>query len=472
MNFFKTLASTRLNRSFCTQIVNEGKQVKKKICVVGAGPAGFYAAQYLLRHLENCEIDMLEKLPVPFGLVRFGVAPDHPEVKNVINTFNKTAENKNFKFFGNCELGRDCTLKNLRENYHAIILAYGAERDKDLEIINEDVNKAISARSFVAWYNGLPGAENLDINLNIDIASIIGQGNVAIDVARILLSPVDVLKKTDITQFALEKLSESKVQKVRLIGRRGPLQAAFTIKELREMLKLPNVNTIWRKPDFHDIRAQVTSLSRPRKRLTELMLSSLDNQRETKSGDKEFIPIFLRSPIRVTKTEIECCINRIENENAIPTNKIEMFQNDLLLKSIGYKSICCDEDINFDDKSGCVVNRSGRVLSKDAGKSGEENVYEKGLYVTGWLATGPTGVILSTMNGAFAVAKAVCDDINSNFIKTSENKPGINTKNLNIVTWNSWKIIDKHEVDEGKKLGKPREKIIDINKMLELSQNK
>uniref|UniRef100_A0A1A9ZUR3 NADPH:adrenodoxin oxidoreductase, mitochondrial n=1 Tax=Glossina pallidipes TaxID=7398 RepID=A0A1A9ZUR3_GLOPL len=435
-----------------------------KICIVGAGPAGFYAAQYLLKHLKDCQVDLIEKLPVPFGLVRFGVAPDHPEVKRVIHTFNKTAMSPRFQFFGNVSLGRDVTLQQLKSWYHVVLLTYGADKDRQLDIPNEREMKVLSAREFVSWYNGLPGAENLQPDLSGDSVTIIGQGNVAIDVARILLRPVDDLKKSDITSYALDVLSSSKVKKVYLVGRRGPLQVAFTIKELREMLKLPRVSTIWKSEDFEGVKEVVDTLPRPRKRLVELMLKSLKEQQQIQvENDKKFLPIFLRSPKFLNGREVTFTINKLEQDRALPTNATEMLKTDLILRSIGYEASCADADIHFNTKSGCVSNENGRVVSCK-----HEHTVDPGLYVAGWLATGPTGVILTTMNNAFLVAKAICDDITIGNLKVDETKPGVAEwlKTKPVVTWKGWNKIDIEEVKRGQLLGKPREKIVKIEELL------
>ncbi|XP_037946263.1 NADPH:adrenodoxin oxidoreductase, mitochondrial-like [Teleopsis dalmanni] len=446
------------------QIITRSKHTKR-ICIVGAGAAGFYSAQYILKQLDNCVVDIIEKLPIPFGLVRYGVAPDHPEVKNVINTFTKTATHDRFRYFGNVALGKDVTLEELRENYHAVLLTYGADEDRFLNIPNEDQSNVISARKFVAWYNGLPGAENLNPDLSGQDVTIVGQGNVAVDVARMLLSPIDVLKETDTTDYALEALSRSKVERVYLVGRRGPLQAAFTIKELREMLKLPNVQTIWRSNDFNDVTSQLPNLQRPRKRLTELMLKSLSEQSATPvKGHKQFFPIFWRAPKNIIDKEIEFYVTKLQNNAAVATNNTERFPADLVLRSIGYKSICVDNSICFDESRGHVYNENGRVY-----KNSKEKSIDKGLYVAGWLGTGPTGVILTTMNGAFSVAKTICDDISSNKVDTNTAKNGIAISDKPVVTWDGWARIDKYETEAGKAKGKPREKIINVKAMLEIA---
>lgn len=454
---------------------------KKKICIVGAGPAGFYAARYLVKHLEHTYIDIIEKLPVPYGLVRFGVAPDHPEVKNVINTFRQTGENSRVKFYGNVTLGRDVTLKELQEKYHAVLLAYGADKDKRFGLENEDLSNVISARDFVAWYNGLPGAQYLNPDLNVESVTLLGQGNVAVDVARTLLSPIDQLKKTDITSFALEALSKSRIKQVHLVGRRGPLQAAFTIKELREMLKLETVQTIWRPDDFVGVSEVVPKLQRPRKRITELMLKSLEEQTKPNSK-KQFLPIFYRSPIKLNAeqgkiTSIEYAINKLENDKAIKTNDLETIPVGLVCRSIGYRSESLDPNINFDTEAGRVHNVGGRVLKKQSENSTTndktidsfEDKFETGLYVTGWLGTGPTGVILSTMNSSFSVAEAMCQDFRMDVVKSIESKPGVDFKKLRVVSWKAWERIDEVEIERGSKVGKPREKIVDVEEMLQVA---
>ncbi|KAK2193742.1 hypothetical protein NP493_7g07024 [Ridgeia piscesae] len=224
------------------------------VAVVGGGPGGFYTAQHILKGHPTATVDVFEKLPVPFGLVRFGVAPDHPEVKNVINTFTQTAMNKRCSFLGNVNVGQDISIEQLRQSYTAVVLAYGADADKRFGIPGEDLGNVLSARSFVGWYNGLPQCNDLKVDLTgTDTAVVFGQGNVALDTARILLTPIDILKKTDITEHALEELARSRVKHVYMVGRRGPLQVAFTIAELREMVKLPGIRPVFEKTDFETL---------------------------------------------------------------------------------------------------------------------------------------------------------------------------------------------------------------------------
>lgn len=442
-------------------------QFRANICIVGSGPAGFYCAQQVLKLLPHSTIDIYDKLPVPFGLVRYGVAPDHPEVKNVINTFTKTGNDARVQFYGNVCLGQDITLEDLRNAYHVIVLCYGAQGDRKLNIPGEDGTNVISARSFVGWYNGLPADANLKLSLDCEEATILGQGNVGMDVARILLTSVDQLKSTDITEHSLEILSRSRVKCVNLIGRRGPLQVAFTIKEYREMIKLPGVQTVCRDKQLLGVKEVVANLARPRKRLTELILSSASAEEVKTDCSKSFRPIFLRSPreFRLDSpgsiTGVDFAVNRlegpVENQRAIETEESETIPCGIAFRSIGYQSRCVDPQIPFNEKSATVVP------SKD-------------IYSAGWLATGPVGVILSTMSNAFEVGQRIAEDINSKRLSCATTKPGsghilglVRSKGIPVVTWEGWKAIDREEIQRGKLKDKPREKFVSIEEMIAAS---
>lgn len=222
-----------------------------RICVVGSGPAGFYTADKLLKSNERVEVDIIDRLPTPFGLVRSGVAPDHPETKVVMNQFSRVAQNERCSFFGNVSLGSSVTLPELRDMYNAVVLAYGAESDRSLGIPGEELAGIYAAREFVWWYNGHPDCRNLAPDLkSTDTAVILGQGNVALDVARILLRPTEELARTDIASHALAALEESTIRKVYLVGRRGPVQAACTAKELREILGIKDLGIYINQADL------------------------------------------------------------------------------------------------------------------------------------------------------------------------------------------------------------------------------
>lgn len=313
--------------------------------------------------------------------------------------------------------------------------------------------------------------------------SIIGQGNVAIDVARILLSPLDTLRHTDITQQALEALSASRVEQVHVVGRRGPLQAAFTIKELREMLKLPNVQTQWRPDDFTGIdETLIGKLPRPKKRITELMTNSLKSVAAASSNGRTFMPLFFRSPDAIVDgCQLRLMVNELtEKQVAISTDKTELIPSDLVLRSIGYKSInVVGNELNFDSRKGLVPNLKGRVLKVNSNAPAAEVAdveqfdayFERGLYASGWLASGPIGVILTTMSNSFLVASSVCKDYENGLLsEQTTSKSGLDFDHYpNVVSWENWLKIDKAECERGQQIGKPREKILDVANMLEIA---
>lgn len=287
-------------------------------------------------------------------------------------------------------------------------------------------------------------------------------------VFRVLLSRIDELRKTDITEFALEALSRSKIKEVHLVGRRGPLQAAFTIKELREMLKLPKVDTMWREDNFEGVREQIEKLPRPRKRITELMIKSLTESCPG-SDNKKFFPVFFRNPLKVcgdsSVESVDFTVTKLVDGKAVLTDEFESISAQLVCRSIGYKSISVDESINFDQKRGMVKNVDGRVLLKGSSEA------DFGLYVAGWLATGPSGVILTTMNSSFFVAQTIIQDIESGTLKIDPSKPGIHPTGQRIVTWRDWEKIDQREVQTGGKANKPREKIVSIEEMMKVAES-
>uniref|UniRef100_A0A673CWZ1 NADPH:adrenodoxin oxidoreductase, mitochondrial n=1 Tax=Sphaeramia orbicularis TaxID=375764 RepID=A0A673CWZ1_9TELE len=412
-----------------------------KICVVGSGPAGFYTAQHLIKARQDAEVDIYERLPVPFGLVRFGVAPDHPEVKS-----------------------------------------YGAEGNRTMGVPGEQLAGVYSAQNFVGWYNGLPSCQELNPDLSCETAVILGQGNVALDIARILLSPVDILKKTDITQPTLEALERSQIRNVLIIGRRGPLQIACTIKELREMVNLPDTRPEMVAADFNGVAEALKDVPRPRKRLTELMLkTALDTpgekeQERRNKASRSWGFRFFRSPVEVLGDPdsmrvvgIRLAVNRLEGEGegarAVLTGEVEDVKCGLVISSIGYKSVPIDPSVPFDSRKAIVPNNMGRVQ------------HVSGLYCSGWLKTGPTGVIATTMNNSFDTARSLVEDIDSGTLDVSISKPGsqsisalLEKRGVKPVSFSDWEKIDNAEMKKGEASGKPREKLLSVEEMLRVVQ--
>lgn len=442
-----------------------------KVCVVGAGPAGFYTAQQILKD-PNAAVDIYERMPVPFGLVRYGVAPDHPEVKNVIHTFTNTAKNPRCSFYGNVRLGTDITLADLQDAYHAVVLTYGSDEEKRLGIPGEDLGNVLSARKFVGWYNGHPADLDVHPDLNVDTVAVVGHGNVALDVARILLMSPDVLQKTDISEVALSTLRESRVKRVVLLGRRGPLQVAFTIKELREMTKLPSVRTVFQPEDFAGLREKVADLPRPRKRLVELMLQTAERM-STAVGSRSWELRFLRSPIQFLAdgdrvSGVELAVNRLQEKDgrvsAIPTGDTEILECQMVLKSIGYSSKAVDPAIPFDAQQNLVPNDGGRVRG------------QRGLYCSGWLKTGPAGVIVTTMNCSFETAATLLQDARAGLLDVTQPRPGsrrvlqlLSARGVKPLTFDHWLKIEAWEIQEGLRKGKPREKLLSVKQMLDIA---
>ncbi|XP_031454507.1 LOW QUALITY PROTEIN: NADPH:adrenodoxin oxidoreductase, mitochondrial [Phasianus colchicus] len=451
-----------------------------RICVVGSGPAGFYTAQHILKHHDLAQVDIYEKLPVPFGLVRFGVAPDHPEVKNVINTFTHTARSDRCAYYGNVTVGRDITVGELQQAYHAVVLSYGAEDNQVLGIPGENLSGVYSARAFVGWYNGLPENRDLKPDLSCETALILGHGNVALDIARILLSPLDFLRKTDITDCSLAALARSKVKRVWLAGRRGPLQVAFTIKELREMINLPGTQPVLNPADFTGLENAIKDASRPRKRLTELMIkTALEKPREKAAMAQAAIPRqwglkFQRSPQEMLPTTdgtrvrgVRMALTRLEglgdSAKAVPTGDMEELECGLVLSSIGYRSLPLDPAVPFDTQHGIIPNNLGRVTGVP------------GLYCSGWVKRGPVGVIITTMNDSFDTAQSVLEDLQGGVLDVSISREGfgavgsiLRSRGIRPVSFSDWEKIDAAEVARGKAAGKPREKIVDPQEMLQL----
>ncbi|KAM3859900.1 NADPH:adrenodoxin oxidoreductase, mitochondrial [Diretmus argenteus] len=449
-----------------------------KVCIVGGGPAGFYTAQHLIKTRQDVEVDIYERLPVPFGLVRFGVAPDHPEVKNVINTFTQTAQHARCGFYGNVNVGKDVSVEELQKAYHAVVLSYGAEGNRTMGVPGEDLHGVYSAKDFVGWYNGFPLNRELSPDLSCETAVILGQGNVALDVARLLLSPIDILKKTDITQPALEALAESRVRRVLIVGRRGPMQIACTIKEVREMVNLPDTAPDMVAAEFEGVAEALKELPRPRKRLTDLILKTalqIPGEKQSKAS-RSWGFRFFRSPIEVLAAPdlarvagIRLAVNRLEGSGegarAVPTGEVEDVACDLVISSIGYRSLPIDPRVPFDSRKAIVPNTMGRVQQA------------AGLYCSGWLKTGPVGVIATTMNNSFDTARTLLEDISAGTLNVSAAKPGsqeicplLEKRGVKPVTFSDWEKIDHEEIRRGETKAKPREKLLDVEEMLQVTR--
>ncbi|KAJ5200944.1 hypothetical protein N7449_005747 [Penicillium cf. viridicatum] len=484
-----------------------------RVAIVGSGPAGFYAAYRLLAKQEDAIVDMYEKLPVPFGLARFGVAPDHPEVKNCEDKFTEVAESTRFNFVGNVDLGHDLPLAALKPHYDAIVFAYGASKDRELGIPGEQALHSVhSARAFVGWYNGLPEHRDLDPDLSGENAVIVGQGNVALDVARILLSDVDALKKTDIADYAVEKLATSRIKRVRVVGRRGPLQASFTIKELREMLQLPGVSFDPIPEDIFPPEDVVSALPRAQKRLMQLLAKGSANDPLT--APKSWALDFLLAPdslhwspeypyhlshVKFSRNELDPSDPHSPNSKVSPKHLSSGKRAQVNLpacvffRSVGYKSLPLpgleDLGIDFDTRRGIIPNDGfGRVTSL-SNKGEPESLPDgslishlPGLYCAGWVKRGPTGVIASTMTDAFTTADTIVQDLakradSTSLLHAPDHSSGLGWDGVKIeaqrrglrpTSWKDWQRIDAAERESGQLKGKPRDKLGRVEEMLKV----
>ncbi|MFQ5617133.1 MAG: FAD-dependent oxidoreductase, partial [Anaerolineales bacterium] len=376
-----------------------------RVAIIGSGPAAFYTAGSLRRKELSVEVDMYDRLPTPFGLVRGGVAPDHPKIKSVARAYDRTASKPNFRFYGNVEIGSDVTLDDLKQHYHQIVFCTGAQTDKHLNIPGIDLGGSHAATEFVAWYNGHPDYRDLAFDLTQERVAVIGIGNVAMDVARILCRTTEELRQTDIAGHALEALSKSNVKEVYVLGRRGPVQAAFTTPEIREMgnLEDTDVFVLPEEAELDELSQTDLGQSRDRalKKKVEIIQQYAANQPTGKSRKLTFR--FLISPVelfgdangrvngvRMVKNELyrtdSGTLRPRAAERRPQSPQYEEMPVGLVFRSIGYRGIPLP-GVPFNDSWGVIPNRRGRVTAL----GGDDHVV--GLYTAGWIKRGPSGVI-------------------------------------------------------------------------------
>ena len=419
-----------------------------KVAIVGAGPAGYFAAQGL-QNLQSDElqfsIDMIERLPTPWGLVRSGVAPDHPKIKTVSKVFEKIAVEPGFRLFANVELGSDLTIEQLKEKYDAVIIATGSAVGKKLGIPGEDLPGSMSAATFVPWYNSHPDFKDHTIDLSSDTAVVIGAGNVAMDVARILALEPSELDPTDTADHAIDSFKASAVRKVVISARRGPEHAAFTSPELRDLPKLEHTNVMMSKSDISDAisRAGAEPAKDVKSNLDAMLLIA---EKEATNHERTITFQFLATPIEIKGA------GRVEEVVFQKTGSDEIFsiKCGLVITAIGYEATAL---AGVPYEKGKVVNTDGRV---------HENVY-----VVGWAKRGPSGVIGTNKSDAADVMKLLVDDLTTP--KSAGDITDVITHNR-VVTQAHWQAINEAEVAAGEPLGKPRRKAVDREELLRLGR--
>jgi len=428
------------------------------VAIVGAGPAGYFAAQ-ALQNLENedlkFQIDMIERLPTPWGLVRSGVAPDHPKIKSVSKVFEKIATSEGFQLFCNVELGKDLTVKELKESYDAIIIATGSSIGRKLGIPGEDLIGSISASEFVPWYNGHPDFANLDITLESKEAVVIGAGNVAMDVARILALEPSELEPTDTALHAIENLYRSNIRTVHIFGRRGPEHAAFTSPELRELPKLEHTNVTITESDILQAQERLQSKEEVEKEIKSNLDAMLAiSQAEKKNHQRELNFHFLATPLEIRgNTRVEEIIfrkNIVVNGDVLPTDETFTIKTGLVISAIGYQSEPLAE----------IPYENGRVLNKNG-------LVEENVFVVGWAKRGPSGVIGTNKSDAAEVVKLLVSSLKSP--KDLINLESLLKKrSVKIVNQGFWQTINASEIAAGEEKGKPRIKFVNRDEMLSL----
>jgi ferredoxin--NADP+ reductase len=442
-----------------------------RAAIVGSGPSGFYTTEALIKAQAVVHVDMFERLPSPFGLVRSGVAPDHPKLKEPILVYQKIAESPLFRFLGNVTVGRDVSVEQLMECYHVVIFTCGAETDRKLGIPGEHLAGSHTATEFVGWYNGHPDYRDLKFDLSKESAVVIGQGNVAVDVCRILSKTVDELRHTDIAEHALAVLAQSKVRDIYMIGRRGPAQAKFTHQELRELAELSDCDPIV-NPDELELnpasREELTDRSnRARTKSYDVLQGFATRPPPTKRRRCHIH--FLKSPVELKGDErlerVVLMRNHLQGESsrqvATGTGEVEELACGVLFRSIGYRGVSIP-GVPFDEARGIFPNRDGRVVDR-------ENVVS-GLYVAGWIKRGPTGIIGTNRADSVATVKSLLADLPN--LDAGE-KPGadglralLESRNVRVVSYADWQRIDEMEVLRGENAGKPREKFSRVEEML------
>lgn len=455
-----------------------------KIAVIGSGPAGFYAAGELFRQQSwEIKVDMFERLPTPFGLVRGGVAPDHQKIKSVQKIYSRIAENENFRFFGNVEFGRDIFQADLLEHYDAVIYSVGSPADRELGIPGEDLSGSHSATEFVAWYNGHPDFCDYKFDLSAKNAFVIGIGNVALDVARILAKTPEELAETDIADYALDALRASQLEDIWLVGRRGPVQAAFSPAELREFMELAEADVVVEQNvlelDAESQQILETDASNDTKKNIEILKQISARQISEKKRRVHFL--FLSSPVEISGNDKVEKISLVRNQllkredgslAAQPTEKINEAAAELVFRSIGYHGQPLP-DLPFDQKSGTIPNECGQVKDQENG-----NKLRNREYVAGWIKRGPSGVIGTNKQDAVETVHRMLETFLNEKMEAGKNcaNPDIvallENRKLEYVSFADWKLIDVHETEAGQKQGRPRVKLTSIAEMLSVIRQK
>jgi ferredoxin--NADP+ reductase len=466
-----------------------------RVAIVGSGPAGFYAAEHLLKRDDVAvEVDMFDRLPTPFGLVRAGVAPDHPKIKSVIRVYEKTAARGGYQFFGNVDIGTDVTVAELEQRYHAVVSAYGTATDRQLGIPGEDLPGSHAATEFVNWYNAHPDFADHDFDLSVKRAVVIGNGNVAADVARMLALPRAELDVTDTADHAIDALAGSGIEEIVVLGRRGPAQAAFTNPEVRELGELTDADIVIDPAEMEldpASREYVESEDCDPTHRRNVEIFTAFSEREPEGKPKRVVMRFCCSPVEIRGDGVVESIVIGRNElyrddsgaiRARDTGEREELECGLVLRSIGYKGVGL-EGLPFDPGKGVIPNESGRVLDPETGEQ------VPGHYAVGWIKRGPSGVIGTNKKDAADTVASIFADLETGRIpeQTAQTRtPGAEGEDVagvvpiaellderggDHVTYMGWQAIDRAEQVAGEPHGRPRVKFCRVHEMVEAARS-
>ena len=431
-----------------------------KVAIVGAGPAGYFTAQSLQKAQTDgltFLIDMIERLPTPLGLVRSGVAPDHPKIKTVSKVFEIIAKTDGFRLFANVEVGKDVFIKDLRDQYDVVVLSTGASVGKKLGILGEDLKNCISGADFVPWYNAHPDYINVEVDLSCDTALVIGAGNVAMDVARMLaINPIE-LDPTDIAGHALAKFKESNIRRVIISGRRGPEHAAFTAPELRDLPKLENTAVYIDQEEIKRAYLRIEKLGEVEKDLkNNLEAMRLIAEHQKKGVDRSLEIKFLATPKQICGDgkveEVIFTINEVKDGKVIATDKTFTIKAGLVVTAIGYDLL---EYPGIKIENGKIANIAGHV--------------EHNLYTTGWAKRGPTGVIGTNKSDSADVVELIIKNLKEP--KQSEGITALLKSGHEVIDQLGWEKINASEVISGELVGKPRIKEVDWKRLISLGRS-
>ncbi|MBW3670587.1 MAG: NADP oxidoreductase [Acidobacteria bacterium] len=439
-----------------------------RVAVIGTGPSGMFAAGALLASKDiEVRVDLFDRLPAPFGLVRYGVAPDHQKIKNVIKVFDRTARDERVRFFGNVRFGSDLTRADLLDHYHQIVYAVGAQGDRPLGIEGEDLEGSVSSTEFVNWYNCHPDLCDVCYTLEHESVAVIGIGNVAMDVTRILAKRADDLATTDISDVALEELRKEKIREVWIIARRGPVQAKCTPGELQEIGDLEGVQVIVDPKQLELDPASVAELEQDRSAQKNMELFRKFAEEPEDPSRRHVRILFLASPVKILGDDGKVTGLQVERNRLVAkedgrispmgTGEVEILPTTMVIRAVGYRSNPLPE-LPFDERNAVIPNAAGRVV-------GEEYAND---YVVGWIKRGPTGLIGTNKGDANeTVASMVADAATLGGEKSGDVADLLREKGVRWVTYEEWSRLDEHEIETGKAAGRPRVKLTRIDEMLE-----